>query len=151
MKKIITGILLTCVSIFAQSFTVKNFPPNEILGLYWSPKKDAKIEIYLKGGQFFGKFVWAATPRKDAKNPTKSLQNRDILGLEFLTKFVYDDGVYNGGEIYDPETGKTYSCKMNLDGSKLKVRGYMGISLFGRTEYFERVKQIFRTCLIKKL
>jgi uncharacterized protein (DUF2147 family) len=140
MKKIITGIVLTCLSIFAQGFTNELSFPNEIIGFYWSPKKDAKIEIYLKGGQYFGKFVWAGTPRKDAKNPNKSLQNRDILGLEFLTKFVYDDGVYNGGEIYDPETGKTYSCKMSLDGSKLKVRGYMGISLFGRTEYFERVK-----------
>jgi len=140
MRKIITGIILTCLSIFAQSFTVKQFAPNQIIGLYWSPKKDAKIEIYLKGDRFFGKSVWVATPRKDAKNPNKSLQNRDILGLEFLTKFTYDDGIYNGGEIYDPETGKTYSCKMSLDGSKLKVRGYLGISLFGRTEYFERVK-----------
>ena len=68
------------------------------------------------------------------------MQNRDLLGLEFLTKFEYDDGVYDGGEIYDPETGKTYSCKMSLDGNTLKVRGYIGISLFGRTEYFERIK-----------
>lgn len=140
MKKIITGIVLTWLSIFAQGFSNKLSSPNEIVGFYWSPKKDAKIEIYLKAGLYFGKFVWAATPRKDAKNPNKSLQNRDILGLEFLTKFVYDDGVYNGGEIYDPETGKTYSCKMSLEGNKLKVRGYMGISLFGRTEYFERIK-----------
>ncbi len=140
MKKITVGILLAFLSIFSQSFTVKQVSPDNIIGIYWSPKKDAKIEIYLKGQLYFGKFAWAATPRKDINNPTKALQNRDLLGLEFLTKFTYDDGVYKGGEIYDPETGKTYSCKMSLDGNKLKVRGYIGISLFGRTEYFEQIK-----------
>lgn len=140
MKKLQSAILFASFSFFSQGFILtKNVSPNEIIGFYWSPKKDAKIEIYLKGQQYFGKFVWAATPRKDIKNPTKSLQNRDVLGLEFLTGFSYDDEIYKGGEIYDPETGKTYSCKMSLEGNKLKVRGYIGISLFGRTEIFERV------------
>jgi uncharacterized protein (DUF2147 family) len=140
MKNIIAAILLTCLSIFNQGFTIMLASQNEIAGFYWSPKKDAKIEIYLKNGYYFGKFIWAATPRKDSKNPNKTLQKRDIVGLEFLTKFTYGDGVYYGGDIYDPENGKTYACKMNLDNNRLKVRGYIGISLFGRTEYFERIK-----------
>lgn len=141
MKKVQVSICLALLSFFSQGFAqTKLFSPNEITGLYWSPKKDAKIEIYLKGQQYFGKFIWAATPRKDFKNPAKALQSRGIVGLEFLSRFVYDEGIYNGGEIYDPETGKTYSCKMSLDGNKLKVRGYIGISLFGRTEFFECVK-----------
>ena len=128
------------LSIFSQGFTVKKILPNDIIGIYWSPKKDAKIEIFVKDRHYFGKFIWAAVPRKDIKNPIKNLQNEDIVGLVFLTKFVCDDEVYKGGEIYDPESGKTYNCKMNLDGNKLKVRGYIGISLFGRTEYFEQIK-----------
>ena len=140
MKKVTVGIIWAFLSIFSQGFTVKQVSPNDIIGIYWSPKKDAKIEIFLKDQHYFGKFIWAATPRKDINNPTKSLQSRDILGLEFLTSFSYDDEIYKGGEIYDPETGKTYSCKMSLEGNKLKVRGYIGISMFGRTEYFERIK-----------
>ena len=141
MKKLQAGFLLAILSFFSQGYTpVSNSTANEIIGFYWSPKKDAKVEIYLKAGKYYGKFVWAARPRKDSKNPTKALQNRDLLGLEFLTGFEYNDGVYDGGEIYDPETGKTYSCKMRLEGNQLKVRGYIGISLFGRTEYFERIK-----------
>ena len=141
MKKLRLSLLLSVLSFFSQGFTpAKPVFPNEIIGFYWSPKKDAKVEIYLKSGKYYGKFIWAATPRKDSNNPTKALQNRPILGLEFLTRFEYDDGVYDGGEIYDLETGKTYSCKMSLEGNKLKVRGYIGISLFGRTEYFERIK-----------
>ncbi|MCW3089399.1 MAG: peptide protein [Ferruginibacter sp.] len=141
MKKIQVYILLALLSLFTFGFkSVYKNPPNDIVGLYWSPKKDAKIEIYLKGAQCFGRFVWLSTPRKDSKNPLKAFQTRDIVGLEFLTGFSYDGTVYSGGEIYDPETGKTYSSKMSLEGNKLKVRGYIGISLFGRTEYFERIK-----------
>jgi uncharacterized protein (DUF2147 family) len=141
MKKIKIMILLTIVSLLSSAkLPAQTGKPDAIIGLYWSPKKDAKIEIYARGQQYFGRFVWASNPRKDINNPKKGLQNRDILGLELLTAFKYDDGVYDDGEIYDPETGKTYSCKMTLEGKTLKVRGYVGISLFGRTEYFERIK-----------
>lgn len=141
MKKLRTSIILAVMSFLLLAFTsAQAKSANEIVGLYWSPKKDAKIEIYLKDKQYFGKFVWLANPKKDINNPVKNLQNRNVLGLELLTGFGYEDGVYAGGEIYDPETGKTYSCKMNIEGNMLKIRGYVGISLFGRTEYFTRVK-----------
>lgn len=109
----------------------KTVSPDEITGLYWSPKKDAKIEIYLKGDHYYGRSVWVATPRKDTKNPKESLRDREVLGIELLTDFSYDYGTYAHGEVYDPESGKTYSCKMNLNGDRLKVRGYIGISMFG--------------------
>jgi uncharacterized protein (DUF2147 family) len=141
MKKIKIMILLTIVSLLSSAkLPAQTGKQDAIIGFYWSPKKDAKIEIYTRGQQYFGRFVWASNPRKDINNPKKALQNRDILGLELLTAFKYADGVYDDGEIYDPETGKTYSCKMTLEGKTLKVRGYVGISLFGRTEYFERIK-----------
>jgi uncharacterized protein (DUF2147 family) len=118
----------------------KTIAANDITGLYWSPKKDAKIEIYQKGDRYFGKSVWIAKPRKDTKNPKETLKSREVLGIELLSNFSYDVGTYSNGEIYDPESGKTYDCKMSLDGNKLRVRGYIGISLFGRTEIFERIK-----------
>jgi len=67
------------------------------------------------------------------------LRSREVLGIELLTNFKYTDGEYTNGLIYDPESGKTYNCNMNLNGNQLKVRGYVGIPLFGRTEIFERV------------
>jgi uncharacterized protein (DUF2147 family) len=111
-----------------------------IEGLYWSPKKDAKIEIYKKAGKYYGKSVWVAVAKKDVKNPDKTLRPREVLGIELLNDFTYKDGSYADGTIYDPESGKTYDCKMSLNGNNLKVRGYIGISLFGRTENFERIK-----------
>ncbi|MEO8772649.1 MAG: DUF2147 domain-containing protein, partial [Ferruginibacter sp.] len=67
-------------------------------------------------------------------------RKRDVLGIELLTNFSYNDGTYTDGKIYDPESGKTYDCKMSLAGVNLTVRGYVGFSLFGRTEIFERIK-----------
>jgi uncharacterized protein (DUF2147 family) len=113
---------------------------DKITGLYWSPKKDAKIEIYKKGDRYYGKSVWVNVNRKDDKNPNETLQKRDVLGIELLSNFSYNDGTWSDGKIYDPESGKTYDCKMNINGNSLKVRGYIGISLFGRTEIFERIK-----------
>ena len=139
MKKYLFSLiiyLLAVVTGFAQS----NNSSSSINGIYWSPKKDAKIEIYEKGGHYFGRTIWMATPGKDKKNPTASLRQRALLGLNLLTDFSFDDGTYSGGEVYDPESGKTYDCKMTLQGDQLKVRGYVGISLFGRTEYFQRIK-----------
>jgi len=131
-----SALVLCKVHLYAQATPQ---PEDRITGVYWSPKKDAKIEIYKKGNQYFGKSFWVATPRKDAKNPNETLRTREVLGIELLTGFTYREGVYASGKIYDPESGKTYDCKMTLDGNNLRVRGFVGISLFGRTEIFERI------------
>jgi uncharacterized protein (DUF2147 family) len=137
-SKLITLIVLTLI-MSAASQAQSAGSSDKIIGLYWSPKKDAKISIYKKGNFYYGKSVWVATPRKDYNNPDKRLGSREALGIELLTGFIYDDGSYVNGNIYDPETGNTYKCKMTLEGNRLNVRGYIGISLFGRTETFERI------------
>ena len=81
---------------------------------------------------------WGKT---DKNNPDKVLQSRPDLGLELLKDFTFNgDNVYDDGTIYDPKNGKTYSCKMTLDGNNLRIRGYVIFSLFGRTEVWTRVK-----------
>ncbi|MEO5775648.1 MAG: DUF2147 domain-containing protein [Flavobacterium sp.] len=130
------AILMSFGTMPAQT---KNTQADQIIGTYWSPKKDAKINIFRKGGAYYGKSVWVAKSRKDNKNPDKSLQSREVLGIELLSGFSYEDGLYTSGTIYDPESGNTYKCKMTIEGKRLKVRGYIGISLFGRTEFFERI------------
>ena len=130
-------LLVSLSDVFADVYP-KN--ADEIIGVYWSPKKDAKIEIFKRDNRYYGRSVWVASMRKDAKNPDESLKNREVLGIELLTGFLFTDDSYTGGKIYDPETGKTYDCKMTLSDNILKVRGYIGMSLFGRTETFERIK-----------
>ncbi len=63
------------------------------------------------------------------------------MGLVNLEGFKFDDGEWEDGTIYDPKSGKTYSATMELDGKNLlKIRGYVGISLFGRTTEWTRQK-----------
>jgi uncharacterized protein (DUF2147 family) len=120
-----------------------------ILGKWVNPSGEGQIQIYKKGNLYYGKLVWlkfpndevTGKPKLDKSNPDKNLQSRPILGLEILKNFKFDgDDVYEDGKIYDPKNGKDYSCKMTLNGNKLKIRGYIGISLLGRSEVWTRVK-----------
>jgi len=139
MKKIIS-LSFALSLLFTLAFGKSNpGVADKIMGVYWSPKKDAKIEIFKKGDRYFGKSIWTQMQRKDLKNPNPYLRERYLLGTELFTNFIYKDGTYEDGKIYDPESGKTYDCKMTFNGKNLKVRGYIGISLFGRTEMFERI------------
>lgn len=139
MKKIIP-LMFAVITQFTIAFAISNTDEaDKVLGIYWSPKKDAKIEIYKKANRYFGRSVWTAANKKDIKNPDASLKTRALAGVDLFTNFMYKDGIYLDGKIYDPESGKTYDCKMSLNGNILKVRGYIGISLLGRTELFERI------------
>ena len=116
---------------------------DKIIGTYWSPDKDGKISIYKRNGKYYGKSVASNTPElKDINNPNPSLRDKIVLGQEVFFDFTYDedDDEYEDGKIYNPLDGKTYNAKMWLDDTDLKLRGYVGISLFGMTKTLERVK-----------
>ncbi len=114
---------------------------DQILGKWLSPKQDGHIEIYKQGNQYFGKLVWSKAPRKDTKNPDEKLRSRELLGAIIFSDFVYKKEEWIDGKIYDPHSGKTYSSKIWLSNNNntLNVRGFVGISLFGRTEKFTRL------------
>lgn len=106
---------------------------NGILGIWLTQIKDAKIEIYQKASKYHGRVVWlaeptdaAGRPKVDENNPNQNLKTRPLLKIDILNGFVYDDGEWTGGTIYDPKDGETYSCKLWLDQGNLMVRGYLG-------------------------
>lgn len=143
------GILL----MFGLNFNIAlaQVKANNIEGVWLNEDKDAHVKIENKNGVFYGNVVWLKTPideetgkpKLDKKNPDEQLKKRPIMGLTLLSNFKFDgDDEWEGGEIYDPKSGKTYSCYMIFtDATKntLKVRGYIGISLIGRTTYWTRV------------
>lgn len=119
---------------------------DKIEGLWFNDTKEAKIQIY-KGndGKFYGKIVWMKEPSRngrpkvDEKNPDKEFRKKPILNLVILKGLEKEGDQYTDGSIYDPDNGKTYDCKMTYKGGKtLSIRGYIGISLIGRTTVWER-------------
>ncbi|MFD2600035.1 DUF2147 domain-containing protein [Sphingobacterium corticis] len=136
MKKLMLSCMamLLSLAVFAQS----NDP---VIGKWENSSKEGRIEIYKKGDKYFGKLYWIKdASKKDVNNPDEKLRSRNIQGLEILTNFTKKGKTYEGGEIYDPKSGKTYSCKMTPKGDKLEVRGFVGVSLLGRTEVFTKIK-----------
>lgn len=144
----IKQILILLMGLFMGSATVLaqagNMPAADlILGVWSTEGKDAKFEIYKKDNQYFGKIIWGTGgDTKDSKNPDPKLRSRDLIGLSILKNFVFKGGnLWEEGTIYDPKNGETYSCKLTLVSSnKLDVRGFVGFSLFGRTETWTRIK-----------
>ncbi|MDB5120401.1 MAG: peptide protein [Sphingobacteriales bacterium] len=135
-------ILMCTLPAYAQN-------KDAVLGKWLSETGEGEIQVYKKGDHYFGKLVWLkypdgtdGKPKVDSRNPDPAKQKRTINGLELLQGFTYsEDNVWENGNIYDPKTGKTYSCKLTLVGNnKLNIRGFIGISLLGRTEKWTRVK-----------
>jgi uncharacterized protein (DUF2147 family) len=146
MKKL-RMIFLLCL--LAATKTVAQTPEaDKILGVWLSEDKTGKIDVYKANGKYFGKLIWGktmyepdgTTSRKDVKNKDEKLRVRNLKDLVMLYDFSYRDEAWDGGQIYDPYSGKTYSCTLKLKDGKLNIRGYVGVSLFGRTSVWERAK-----------
>jgi uncharacterized protein (DUF2147 family) len=132
--------------------------PDAILGI-WETEHDhngwAHVEIFRDGDRYHGKIIWLSQPlcpaddpdgraglhRIDSNNRDESLRTRPIVGLEIVHSFRYDKELkWKDGRIYDPDNGKTYKCKVELaDEDTLKVRGFIGFSMLGRTTHWVRV------------
>lgn len=139
---VVSFFILSCflsANLYAQA------NPDAILGIWFNEEKDAKIKVYKENGKFYGKIVWHKTgpdiSSYDDNNPDSELQKRKKVGLIILTDFEFDDGQWEDGDIYDPKSGKTYSCviKLQKDGG-LHVRGYIGISLLGKTTHWSKAE-----------
>lgn len=157
MLKHPVGILMLCLAVMVPGHRVvaADQGADAIVGTWVTEGGKSHVEIVLQDRRYAGRITWlkdpaypvddpkgmAGKPKVDRENPEPGLRTRSIIGLPLLSGFSYaGDGVWTDGEIYDPESGKTYRCKMTLmtDGS-LKVRGYVGISLFGRTTIWTRL------------
>ena len=123
-----------------------------VLGTWLTADGKSRVEIAQCGSELCGKIVWLQEPnypvddemagqaKLDRNNPDNELHIRPLMGLPMLSGFHYgEDNVWEGGKIYDPRNGKTYSCKLTLvDANTLKVRGYIGFSFIGRTTIWTR-------------
>ena len=101
------------------------------------------VEIYKQNGKVYGKVVEILDAKKrnlTCINCTGSDKDKPILGLVIIKGLEKDGDEYSDGTITDPNSGKIYKCYIELEGAnKLNVRGYVGFSLLGRTQTWQRV------------
>ncbi|WP_347159118.1 DUF2147 domain-containing protein [Pontibacter chitinilyticus] len=118
------------------------------LGTWTNEDGKARFEIFQCGDKLCGKIVSLKEPLRNGKpklddnNPNSKLRSRPLQGLEFMKGFEFvGNNKWDNGTIYDPESGKTYSCYMKMTGkNKMEVKGYIGISLIGRSQDWTRVE-----------
>lgn len=134
------------VSIPAPSVARGTIAPRQaaeaILGVWATEGNDAHVEIYERGGKYHGKFVWfeGGGGGLDEKNPDPELRDRSLLGADFILNFEFDGKKWKNGRIYNPEDGKQYKADLELEDEVLKVRGWLGMRLIGRTVEWTRVR-----------
>lgn len=125
------------------------------VGLWHAEGGAARVAIEPCGDELCGRVVWLRSPLdedgcdlRDRQNPDPALRARPIVGLEVLHGLSRrPDGSWTGGRIYDPSSGKTYTCQVTLEGDdRLRLRGYLGIPLIGRTTTWTRVGSENRHC-----
>lgn len=101
------------------------------------------VEITEKNGKFAGKVIEILNPaKKNSKcdNCSGEDKGKPIEGLVIIKNLEKKGEEYTGGKIIDPQSGKEYKCSIKPNGStKLEVRGYIGISLIGRTQTWTKL------------
>lgn len=142
MKKNILTLLLFITGIFLYAQSPVGF---------WKTiddetgKEKSIVEIYeVDKGKLEGKVVKILTPGKEDAtciNCKGDKKDKPITGMIILWDLEGSGDNWKGGKILDPNNGKTYKCKLSLkDENTLDVRGFLGISLLGRTQTWYRTE-----------
>jgi uncharacterized protein (DUF2147 family) len=106
------------------------------------------VKIYKNGEKYQGRIGWlkepndpeTGNPKVDKNHPETVSHTRPILGLINIWGFSYtEENTWENGNIYDPKNVNTYSCKIRMPNPNvLEERGYIGVSLIGRTDTWTR-------------
>ncbi len=158
MSKTIRLLVLSAILSAFSTSALAGAAEHKIQGL-WVDNKDPnrqKFAVMVEdcGSRLCGSLYWlkkplssSGLPKRDKHNPNEALRDRPLCGLQILTGFQSaNDALWQDGEIYNPDDGLTFSSTMKLspDGT-LKIRGYVGISLFGKTlEWVRPAEEITR-------
>ena len=122
-------------------------PADAVVGVWKNGSGKGHIQIYKLGDKYFGKIIWLRDGKDekgnlklDRKNTIAAKRSQPIIGLVMMKDFIYADGEWNGGRIYNPSDGKEYKAYLKMkDHNTLSVRGYVGFSWIGKTDTWIRV------------
>lgn len=150
MKSIISfiSIIIISISTFSQS-------ADDIKGYWITADGEGQVKIFKStNSKYYGKITWLNHPynddgseKRDILNPNDKIRGEKVVGLLFLKSFEFNSHSkhWDNGTVYDPNNGKTYKCILSLEDKNpdiLILKGYIGISLLGRKEYWFRESKI---------
>jgi uncharacterized protein (DUF2147 family) len=136
-------VALACAG--AASLTAAELSPEGL----WKTTDDrtgkprGMVRIYRENGALYGRVEATLDPaeaRQVCDLCTDERRNKPVVGMIVMRGLRKNGGEYNGGDILDPDTGSVYRCKLRIEdqGRKLIVRGFIGFSIFGRTQTWTR-------------
>lgn len=146
---VLKKIVLFFIACFIFQYLHPQNNEDDLLGRWYTQKKESIVELYKKDGKINGKLVWVKEPydndgklKTDIKNPDLTLRNRPYTGMEFIFGFKFNGkDTWSDGTIYNAQDGRTYSAYFRLDGiDTIKLRGYIGFEWLGKTTTWYRVK-----------
>jgi uncharacterized protein (DUF2147 family) len=149
MKKAILLVGLFLSTFISNQLFAQGEVGEAIVGLWETGTGKARVNIIKSGNYYYGRIVWLrepnneeGKPKVDKNNPDETKRTVPLLGLRMLTSFEFKgNNLWEDGTIYDPESGSTYSCTINMtDNNTMNIRGYIGISAFGRTDVWKRLE-----------
>jgi len=141
---------IVCTIILSLLFTFQ-IQAQDVAGVWKTIDDDGEtvkshVEIFEKNGKYYGKVIKLFREPDEIQDPKcidckGDKKDKPVLGMEVVWDLEKKDQFWQDGKIMDPENGKEYKCFMELiEPDKLKVRGYIGFSLIGRTQYWYRIK-----------
>ena len=142
-------LLLLVTLLFTSSITFCQ-QADDLIGVWEPSNGKVRVKIEKLGTKYFGRIVWLRAPidsltnkpKVDKNNPDEALRSVPLKGFRLLKDFSFKNvGEWADGSIYDPENGSTYSCTIKMKNKNtLDIRGYIGISAFGRTDTWKRLE-----------
>jgi uncharacterized protein (DUF2147 family) len=135
--------LLLALAVVAAAPCLADAPAADaILGTWVVAEKDAHIEIYKQENRYCGRLSWLKDDdEKPGDRQAPKMHEAPRVGMVIVRDFLFNGREWRGGTLYDPTDGKSYKGIIRLDGKgRLHVRGYLGISLLGRTTVWQRVE-----------
>jgi uncharacterized protein (DUF2147 family) len=142
VKRTILLAMLLAAALGGSRVVAADDAPARVLGRWLTEPRNGIIEISVTpGGAYEGRIVGGNQPgRRDEHNPDPARRRTLLRGQVILRDMRYAGaGKWVGGSIYDPDSGRTYRCHLQLlDGDRLRVRGYLGVALIGRSQVWTR-------------
>lgn len=144
----IQSLILPLLFLVSTAFVSVANNPDAIVGVWKTGEGNAMVRIYKNGDKYQGKVVWlkepidpeTGKPKLDKNQSDEAAKKRPVLGLINIWGFIpKENNMWEEGNIYDPKNGNTYSSTIKLlNANTLEVRGFIGVSLIGRTDTWTR-------------